>query len=423
MTISTADPLDHLNYTYRSGYSLPQAAYTADSVFRAELEKVFYANWLFVAASREVPTGGRLTWTIGDESVVLARTRDGVLHAHHNVCRHRGSRLLPDGASTGRTIVCGYHSWTYGTDGSFRAASDMGESFSQRCGTELSLRPVHVRETGGLIFVCFAEQAPPFDAAHEAIEDQLRPHQPERTDVAARFHYRVAANWKTLVENNRECYHCSPNHPEFCLSNFELGVNGDSRTNAEYENALAAQRPRWLEQGLSDRQVSFPDGGFHRVARLPLRDDFETESMSGKLLAPLLGDLTRPHAGSVRVVTLPNSWTHVNADYVVTTRLTPVDVGLTDIDLTFLVREGAVAGTDYDLAELTTVWKETSEQDWELCERNYAGIRSRGYEPGPLSPVTETSIVSFHEWWLRHLGTPAGPRAGAAAANGTGEPR
>src|SRR5262249_6501798 len=163
------------------------------------------------------------------------------------------------------------------------------------------------------------ERPPPFDEAGEAIADQLGPHRVEDTEVAARYHYRVAANWKTLVENNRECYHCRPNHPEFCLSNFELGGNGDSRTDPVYEREFARQRARWSELGLSDRQVSFPGGDFYRVARLPLRGGFETESTSGKLVAPLLGTLTQPHVGSVRVVTLPNSWSHVNADYVVTT--------------------------------------------------------------------------------------------------------
>lgn len=406
MTDVSIATIDDISELYRSGYSLPQIAYVDDDVFAREIEHVFLDNWLFVAAAREVPVGAHLTWSVGDESVVLSRTADQVLHAHHNVCRHRGSRLLADGRGTGRTIVCGYHSWTYGLDGSFRAASEMGDSFRERCGTEVALRPVHVREVGGLIFVCFAETPPLFDGARDAIDDQLAPHQVDQTDVVARYHYRLSANWKTLVENNRECYHCRPNHPEFCLSNFELGVNGDSRTNPVYESELARQRADWRAQGLSDRQVSFPGGSFYRVARLPLRDEFETESVSGKLVAPLLGTLTRPHAGSVRVVTLPNSWSHVNADYVVTTRLTPVRVDVTDVDLTFLVRQGAREGVDYVTDELVNVWKATSEQDWELCERNFAGIRSRGYAPGPLSPVTEKSIEDFHRWWLRQLDVP-----------------
>ena len=77
---------------------------------------------------------------------------------------------------------------------------------------------------------------------------------------------------------------------------------------------------------------------------------------------------------------------------------------VTDVDVTFLVRDDAEQGTDYDLDELTAVWVATSEQDWSLCEQNYAGVRSRGYVPGPLSPVTEGSVSAFHDWYERTLG-------------------
>lgn len=405
MTVVNADAGDIVSgivrEEHRPGYSLPRAAYTDAGVFASDIERVFLRTWLFVSASAEVPAGSYATWSVGGESVVLTRTADAVLHAHHNVCRHRGSRLLTGSGGKARMIVCGYHSWTYGLDGALRAAGDMGEGFRERCGGELGLRPVHVREVAGLVFVCFAEQAPPFEGAAAAIADQLGPHEIDETEVIARFRYRVAANWKTLVENNRECYHCRPNHPEFCLSNYELGVNGDGRVDPGYEEEFARQRAEWREQGLSEKQVSFPGGDFYRVARLPLRDGFETESLTGRLVAPLLGRLTRPRAGSVRVVTLPNSWSHVNADYAVTTRLTPVSAGTTDVDLAFLVRGGAIEGVDYRADEVVAVWKETSEQDWELCERNFAGVRSRAYLPGPLSPVTENSIADFHQWWFR----------------------
>ena len=394
---------------YRDGYSLPQDAYVNQAVFAAELDRVFLANWLFVAPSSAIPAGGHLTWSVGGESVVLARTADTVLHAHHNVCRHRGSRLLPDGHGAGRAIVCGYHAWAYGLDGAFRAAGNMGDHFRDRCGPGLGLRPVHVRECAGFVFVCFADDPPPFGGARSAIEEHVDPHQVERTREIGRYHYRVRANWKIVVENNRECYHCRPNHPEFCLSNFDLGMNGDSRTNAAYDAQVARQRELWDAQGLPSTTYNFPDGAFYRVARLPLRAGYETESMSGRLVAPRLGRLTGA-AGSVRVITLPNSWNHVNADYVVTTRLTPVAVDVTDVEVTFLVRDDAREGADYTVDDVVTVWKQTSEQDWELCERNFAGVRSHAYLPGPLSPVTEQSVVQFHQWWLRQLRTGNGDR-------------
>jgi len=272
---------------------------------------------------------------------------------------------------------------------------------------ELGLRPLWLRELCGLLFVCFAEVAPPFDDAVAAVQPQLEPHRLERTKVAARCHYTVAANWKMLVENNRECYHCRANHPEFCQSNYDVGGSGDTRRSTAYNASLADHQKRWRAQGLAPREVSFEGNGWFRVARLPLRDGYVTESLSGRLVAPVLGDLTSTDVGSLRLITLPNSWAHANADYAMTTRLTPVRADCTNVEVTFFIRDDAVEGEDYDVDELTAVWIATSEQDWALCEQNYLGVRSRGYLPGPLSPVTEGSVATFHQWYERSLGAPA----------------
>lgn len=383
------------------GRSLPQDFYTDGALFDAELERVWARGWLFAGLGAELPSpGDTLTWSPGRESVLLIRGDDGVIRAFHNVCRHRGCRLLTDGAANLRRLVCPYHQWTYGRDGALRSAwGTRGEVASD----ELSLVPLPVRDIGGLLFISFDPEPPSLAAAEDAIAPQLAPHQIQATQVAHRRRYRVRANWKVLVENNRECYHCRGNHPEFCVSNYELGGVGDARTSPEYELETRRQEALWAAAGLSPRVVNFPDGDFFRIARLPLRPGFVTESMSGRRVAPRLGMLTTDHTGSVRLIFLPNAWAHVNCDYMMTTRLCPVSVDQTDVDVCFLVRAGAKEGQDYDLGDLTRVWTATSEQDWALCEANYAGIRSRGYRPGPLSTVTEGAIEQFYQWYLGRL--------------------
>jgi Rieske 2Fe-2S family protein len=93
-----------------------------------------------------------------------------------------------------------------------------------------------------------------------------------------------------------------------------------------------------------------------------------------------------------------------------TTRLLPAAPDLTDVEVCFLVREEAVEGVDYDPDKVAAVWKATCEQDWELCENNFAGIRSVAYEPGPFSPVTESSVESFVRWYLDQLRGVGRPR-------------
>lgn len=107
------------------------------------------------------------------------------------------------------------------------------------------------------------------------------------------------------------------------------------------------------------------------------------------------------------MVSLPNLWAHANGDYAVTTRLTPVDAGTTDVELCFLVARDATVDED----AMTAVWRATSEQDWALCEANYAGIASRGYRPGPLSPVVEASVEGFLDWYVAALADPPHARS------------
>jgi Rieske 2Fe-2S family protein len=278
----------------------------------------------------------------------------------------------------------------------------MGEGFTT---AGVRLAPVAVRETAGLVFVCLAaapDDAPEFDGFAEAAARHLGPHGLADARVVARDRYRVAANWKTLVENNRECYHCRGSHPEFALSNFEQGTHGDVRPNPRWDTALARARAGWRDRGLATDEVSFPGGSWYRFTRLPLREGFATETLDGRLVAPLMGTLPDPDVGSLRVVGLPNLWAHANADYAMTTRLTPVDAGTTDVDVCFLVRADARL-TEADVDALAAVWRATSEQDWALCEATYAGVASRGYRPGPLSPVVEASVASFLDWYAARL--------------------
>jgi Rieske 2Fe-2S family protein len=93
-----------------------------------------------------------------------------------------------------------------------------------------------------------------------------------------------------------------------------------------------------------------------------------------------------------------------------TTRLLPAGPGLTNVEVCFLVREDAVAGVDFDPERLAAVWRATCEQDWELCENNFAGIRSVAYEPGPFSEITESSVESFVRWYLEALSGDREPR-------------
>ncbi len=382
------------------GWTLPAAYYLDEQIFADELDTVYGTGWLFAGHSCELAApGDYLLFELGTESVIVVRDEEGGLRAHHNVCRHRGSRICEQQRGSVRALVCPYHQWTYGLDGRLRAARLMGDDFAK---VGVRLAGATVREASGLVFVSLADDPPPFEPAERAISAQLAPHRLDRARVVHRTRYRVHANWKTLVENNRECYHCRNNHPEFLESNFEFGTHGDPRHNEQYDVLLAQAYARWHADGLAPADVSFPDGAWFRVARLPLRAGYRTESLDGAPVAPRMGEVG-DDPGSLRLITLPTMWAHADLDYAMTTRLTPISASVTDVEVCFLVDADA-ADDDVDLEGLTAVWTATSEQDWKLCEANYAGIRSRAYRPGPLSPVVEGSVRHFIGWYLDHLG-------------------
>ncbi|MGF1470579.1 MAG: aromatic ring-hydroxylating dioxygenase subunit alpha [Rubrobacteraceae bacterium] len=399
--------LDTLLRNRTAGMSLPREFYTEPEVFEEDLRRVFHADWLFAGHSCDVSKpGDYFTFEVGDESLLILRDKEGGIRAHFNVCRHRGSRLTTKPCGHARALICPYHQWAYALDGSLTNARLMGDAFDK---DRYSLRSAEAREVAGLIFVCLApnENTPDFGHFSDAIEPQLSPHGLDRAKVAVKHHYEVRANWKVLVENNRECYHCRVSHPEFCTSNYDLGLPGDTRNEAGYDTLLGYAYERWKRLGLSPREISFPGNAPYRVSRLPLKEGFVTESLDGNRVAPLMGNLTDPDVGSLRLITLPNLWAHANCDYAMTTRLTPVGPGLTRVEVSFLVHEDAVEGEDYAPDEVAHVWKMTSEQDWELCENNQAGIKSIAYEPGPFSEITESSVEAFEEWYLDRL-DPAG---------------
>jgi Rieske 2Fe-2S family protein len=402
----TMDDLTNLLRNREPGKTLPQEFYLDGGLFEEELSRVFHANWLFAGHSCEIPEpGDYFLLPVGREELIVLRDKEGNVRAHFNVCRHRGSRIATEPRGRSRSLVCPYHQWAYKLDGCLANARLMGEGFDA---DEYRLRSAAVRELAGLVFVCLAPEPPDFDAFFEDVEPQLRPHGLERAKVAVRHRYEVRANWKTLVENNRECYHCRVSHPEFCMSNYDLGLPGDTRSDEGFDATLQREYDRWRDLGLAPEEVSFPGGSPYRVSRLPLKEGFLTESLDGGLVAPLMGDLTDPATGSLRIITLPNFWAHANCDYAMTTRLLPAGPDLTHVEVCFLVREEAVEGVDYDPERVAAVWRATCEQDWELCENNSAGIKSVAYEPGPFSEVTESSVESFVRWYLDQLG--GGPR-------------
>ncbi|MDF2967707.1 MAG: Phenylpropionate dioxygenase [Nocardioidaceae bacterium] len=390
------------------GHPLESAFYTSPAIFDLDRDAVLARTWLFVATEAELrEPGDYVTADIASYSVIVLRDDDEVVRALHNVCRHRGARILADRAGSVGNIVCGYHQWTYATDGSLLHAGDQPAGFDKSC---FGLRPVHVRVVAGLVFVCLADEPPAdFDDVVATASPYLLPHQLHRTKVAAQVDLVEEANWKLVMENNRECYHCEGGHPELICTFFPTyGYAEDqmpARLRPAHERYLRAEAA--LEQACEERRLPYLaveelDGrvSAFRVQREALDGAGESYTMDGRAASRrLLGDLDTARLGRVSLHTQPNAWFHVLADHAVTFSALPLAADRTLVRTTWLVHEDAVEGTDYDLDTLTHVWRETNEQDSVLCARAQLGVSSPGYEPGPYAP-SEYQVDAFTTWYV-----------------------
>ena len=109
----TPTPLQRLLRERRPGYTLPAAFYLSPEVFEADMEVIFGRHWIYVGVEPDVPEAGDvMVVDIGTTSVAILRDDDDEIRAFHNVCRHRGARLVHEEKSTVGNLVCRYHSWT-----------------------------------------------------------------------------------------------------------------------------------------------------------------------------------------------------------------------------------------------------------------------------------------------------------------------
>jgi Rieske 2Fe-2S family protein len=374
-----------------TGHSLPQGLYNDPAAFDFDLTAIFGTSWLLAGFEAEVRRpGDYLSFMVGRWPVLIVRGRDGVIRGFHNSCRHRGSILCGPGQGNLPRLTCPYHRWTYGLDGRLIAAGRMPEGFDKGA---YPLGQVHLETIAGAIFICLAETPPDIATLRSDLTPLLAPHDLLHAKVAHKAVLVENANWKLVMENGRECYHCASGHPELSHT-FPVGA-------AEYfdleEEGARAFETRMTELGLP----SGPAGEeWWQAVRFALNPGTVAMTTSGDFAVKKLmcaagdGDL-----GSLRWAIEPNNFCHSTSEYTFSFNAMPVSPTETHVVSTWLVHEDAVEGVDYDVETLTHLWTQTNLQDKEFAENNQIGIRSPGYRPGPYSPTAESLTLRFIDWY------------------------
>ena len=356
--------------------SLPRDYYVSREHFVLERERIFMREWFCVAREEEIPSpGDYLVLDVAGESILVTRTKSGELRAFYNVCRHRGSQLKwdeparcrsegpaevrPTGSMEANRIRCPYHAWTYGLEGDLRGAPFLPGAFDR---ADFPLYPVGIETWGGFVFLNLTQ------GEAGGLSDQLGPI-PQRVGnysldglgVAARIVYRVRANWKVILENYNECYHCGTVHPELC-----------------------EVVPAFAEAGGAN--LDWDEGIPHREGAYT----FTFTGTSDRSPFPGLSEAERSrHKGELAY---PNLMLSLSPDHVAAFTLWPDGSNDTTIVCDWLFHPSEMRRNGFDPSDAVEFWDLVNRQDWRICESVQRGMESRAFETGYLAPMEDLNL-------------------------------
>ena len=341
----------------RGAKTLPGRYYTTPEVLAEEMERIFSRRWLCVGREdRLARPGDYFLQDVGSESIIVLRDRSGTYRGFYNVCRHRGTRLCEEHQGQfSETIQCPYHSWAYGLDGRLIGAPSTQEiaSFNK---ADWPLHSVAVDTWQGFLFVNLGGHPEPLTEAVAGLKNRASLYNLPNLTVARQIVYDVKANWKLIVQNYSECYHCSPVHPT--LAKLTPPTSG--------------------ENDLSEGAVL---GGY-----MVLNDGTGSMTMTGRACGLPVADLPAEDHNRVYYYSIfPNMLLSLHPDYVMFHTLWPIDPGNTRIICDWLFNPDTLTRGDFNPQDGVDFWDMTNRQDWHICERSQLGIASRMYQPGPYS--------------------------------------
>ncbi|MDX1481804.1 MAG: aromatic ring-hydroxylating dioxygenase subunit alpha [Woeseiaceae bacterium] len=341
--------------------TLPAGHYLDPAHWQVERDRIFHREWFCAGRIEGLETKGdyRLVNLLG-ESILIVRGDE--LRAFHNVCRHRGAELVPspDAAEQqGRFpagIRCPYHSWNYRLNGELHSTPHL--DVDKRC---FALHRVELDTWGGFVFLRVAGGEQSLREMIGPAGERIRRYPLAELRSAARIDYTVAANWKVILENYNECYHCAGVHPELCKIVPAFRKNGGSDLDWDAGIPQAEGTNTFTFTGRTNRKP------------FPGLDDEEKVRHKGELIYPnLLVSLSMDHAAAFTL------W--------------PRSPGRTDISCEFLFHPDEMQQSDFDPSDAVDFWDVVNRQDWAICESVQRGMASRVFRSGYYGPMEDWSL-------------------------------
>jgi Rieske 2Fe-2S family protein len=358
--------------------TLPVKYYQSDAIYQEEVEKIFYRRWLLACREEEIPESGDfITVPVGDESLIVVRDRDGAIRAHFNVCRHRGTRICvqESGRFEAGRITCPYHAWQYDLSGRLEAAPLMKEvaGFDR---ADYPLFDAHAARWGGFVFVNLAEKPVSFESEMGPLLGKFEAWKLPELRIAHKIEYRLQCNWKIILQNYQECYHCPGVHP--LLSEW-----------TPFRNAV------------HDCMEGAVIGGFMEMTR-----PRGSMTMDGEAAAPPVCNVSGPDLQRVHYYSIfPNVLLSPHPDFVLYHRIRSLAVDRILTDCYFLLHPDVIGKPDLmnRFQSAIEFWDLTNRQDWQVCEQMQQGLKSRRFTRGRYS-TQEDMLYALDREVLRALG-------------------
>jgi len=342
-------------------YTLPSEYYHSEDIFQQELDKIFYRRWQLACREEQIPLPGDfLTIPVGEESIIVTRTKSGAIRAHFNVCRHRGTRICMEDAGhfENGIIQCPYHAWQYDLDGKLKGAPFMRDvpGFEKK---DYGLFKAHVAVWGGFVFVNISESPRPFEDEMSGLIGRFEAWNLPDLRIAHHIPYKLKCNWKLILQNYQECYHCPGVHP-----------------------MLTEWTP--FQNAVHDCMDGSVIGGYMTMTK-----KLGSMTMDGEAAGPPVcdvagDDLQRVHYYSV----YPNLLLSPHPDFVLYHLIRPVSVREITNDCYFLLHPDVINDPDRMKRFQSAIefWDMTNQQDWGVCEQMQLGTRSRRFDRGRYAP-------------------------------------
>jgi phenylpropionate dioxygenase-like ring-hydroxylating dioxygenase large terminal subunit len=370
MSSTAARPVDTLAAPVAR--ALPAWVYSHPEMTRLEYERLIKPSWQIVChVSSLARAGDYVTLDLGSDNVVAVRDAQGEIRAFHNVCRHRGARLLDGTAgSCPGAINCPYHGWSYRLNGELRAMTAR-ESFPPLERAQLGLKPVRTQVHLGFVFVCLAGNPPALEDIWAGVAPEFAPHRFEQMrPIGPMYIEHWDCDWKIAMDNYLESYHVPIGHPGL---NRMFTPDYDDQRNLPHGVARGVS---WMREQPSARW---------------------SERVYQQLIGKVTADLPEAHRRRWSFYSmLPNLGIDVFPDQMDFFQVLPRGPGRCTI------RGGSFALPDERREMRIARWltlrinRQVQREDESLCRRVQQGLASGSYEPGPLSRL-ENCMLEFHE--------------------------